>query len=435
MLLAFLAFSLLVTPRALAAPQRSEVDYQADVAFALVELEKECGHFFPQKGVDWKAVSKEFLKHARETKSVEEHWVLLTRLVARLRDGHAQVQKLPAAGEIEWIGPSYADQVGPGMFWCKSGKNLYVKSAWAGAAASGVLAGMQVVKVEGEPALKWLEKRIAERRDLTGFSTEQQAFYHGCHFGLGGPPGSRIALELLGTDGKRKKLTLTRERASVVPSGPVVPPEGLERIGRQSYGRTARGLGYIHLRDVPAELPAQLDTMLAALAGVPGLILDCRANGGGGCDHDAVLGRFVPKGKRLVREGAGPIESAGEAPYGGPLVVIVDAGVRSAGETVAGMFQEDGRGFLIGESATAGMSSSKKTIELPSKLFALYVSVHSNKARFQGGRGIEGVGIEPREIVEYDPEELARGVDTLLRRAEELLAKGLPVKPRFESGS
>jgi carboxyl-terminal processing protease len=84
--------------------------------------------------------------------------------------------------------------------------------------------------------------------------------------------------------------------------------------------------------------------------------------------------------------------------------------------------KEDGRGYMIGETPTAGMSSSKVTIELPSKLFSLYVSVHSNKARFQGGRGIEGVGIEPHEIVEYDERDLAAGVDTLIARAEALLA-------------
>jgi C-terminal processing protease CtpA/Prc len=157
---------------------------------------------------------------------------------------------------------------------------------------------------------------------------------------------------------------------------------------------------------------------------VPGLILDCRANGGGGCDHDAVFGRFVPAGETW-RHGKS-YRSAGAHPYAGPMVVIVDAGVRSAGETVAGMFKEDGRAYMIGPSATAGMSSSKETIELPSGKFALYVSVRSNMGRFNGGKGIEGLGVPPHEVVAYDPEDLAQGVDTQIRRAEELLAAGLP---------
>ena len=37
-----------------------------------------------------------------------------------------------------------------------------------------------------------------------------------------------------------------------------------------------------------------------------------------------------------------------------------------AGETGSGMFKEDHRGYMIGESPTAGMSAGKKTIALPS---------------------------------------------------------------------
>ena len=87
------------------------------------------------------------------------------------------------------------------------------------------------------------------------------------------------------------------------------------------------------------------------------------------------------------------------------------------------MFKEDGRGYLIGESPTAGMSSSKKTLPLPSGLFELYrVSVASNMGRFNQGRGIEGIGVPPHEIVEYDAADLATGKDTLIERAAALLA-------------
>ena len=88
-------------------------------------------------------------------------------------------------------------------------------------------------------------------------------------------------------------------------------------------------------------------------------------------------------------------------------MVIVDGSVVSAGETASGMFKEDGRAFMIGPQATAGMSSSKRTIQLPSKKFSLYVSVRSNKARFNGRKGIEGIGVPPHEFVDYDPKELA----------------------------
>ena len=54
---------------------------------------------------------------------------------------------------------------------------------------------------------------------------------------------------------------------------------------------------------------------------------------------------------------------------------------------------------------------------------SLRVSVESNKLRFNGGKGIEGIGVIPHEILAYDPKDLSKGVDTLIARAEALLKK------------
>jgi carboxyl-terminal processing protease len=108
------------------------------------------------------------------------------------------------------------------------------------------------------------------------------------------------------------------------------------------------------------------------------------------------------------------------------MVVIVDAGVRSAGETVAGIFKEDGRAYLIGDSPTAGMSSQKSDVTVPSGLFSVRFSVASNKGRFNLGRGIEGLGVPPHELTPYDPMDLRQGIDTQIRLAGERLAHGFP---------
>lgn len=108
------------------------------------------------------------------------------------------------------------------------------------------------------------------------------------------------------------------------------------------------------------------------------------------------------------------------------MVVIVDAGVRSAGETVAGMFKEDGRAWMIGDTPTAGMSAQKAVVTVPSGLFSVRFAVASNKGRFNDGRGIEGIGVPPHEVTPYEAADLARGVDTQIRLAEEFLTRGLP---------
>jgi C-terminal processing protease CtpA/Prc len=355
--------------------------------------------------------------------------MLLQRLVAQLRDGHAYVYVPKTTTGLQR--PAQAPRRGPGMFWYAVKNRVFVKNAWGGAAQAGVRPGMEVLAVDGVSVGRWMPKRLVELRSTRGFSTDHQAQFFLFHWGLAGPQGSRMKVKLRTLKRRTATVTVPRSDSSFVPRGPAVFPEGLTRIGRQRYGTLPSGYGYIHLRDVPGELPQQLDTMLGELGNVPGLILDCRANGGGGCDHDAVFGRFVPKGKTVAFRKR--YRSQGPTPYGGPMVVIVDAGVRSAGETISGIFKEDGRAYMIGPTPTAGMSSQKKFIELPSKLFKLYVSVYSNKKRFNNSKGIEGVGVPPHETVTYNPKDLAEGIDTLTQRAEELLRKypagKVPYKP------
>ena len=72
----------------------AEEKYEADIAFALGEIEKTCGKFIKQKKIDWKAVSKQFTAEAKKVSSDQEHLVLLVRLLARLEDGHASVRPL-----------------------------------------------------------------------------------------------------------------------------------------------------------------------------------------------------------------------------------------------------------------------------------------------------------------------------------------------------
>jgi carboxyl-terminal processing protease len=393
-----------------------------DVAFACEQIEEQCRALLQIKKINWNKVRGRFLREARKVKNVQDHYALLVRLIAALKDGHAGVYPAESIkNKVKWPGPDTS--AGPGLFLCRIGKKIHVKAVWSNAARAGIEPGMEVTKIGKLPAMKWLDKRMAELGEYWSVSTDQRAFFDACHHGPAGPAGTTLRLELRKLDGKTKTVTVTRGKASTVPVGPAVFPPGLKRIGRQSYGKLESGYGYIHLRKVETEVVEQLDKMLVEIGNVPGLILDFRANGGGGFDHDGFLGRFVPAGKKLSRAKAFALPSAGPHPYGGPVVVIVDAGVFSAGETGSGMFKEDGRAYMIGETPTAGSSSAKTTIKLPSKLFSLFVSTHSNKGRFQGGRGIEGIGIMPHEIVEYDARDLANGVDTLIKRAEAIFSK------------
>lgn len=393
-----------------------------DVAFALDALEEKCGLFFELKGIDWKAARKEFAKAAKQVESDEEEFVLLARLLARLEDGHAEVRPGPKGGELKWPddAPFGGRRGHSGMAWCRIGKKLYVKSVDGPARDAGVEPGSELLKVDGEPADKWLAARIAAARDVLALGADQHAFFWATHLGLSGAEGGRMTLDVKTPDGKKKARTISFGRGSYRTYGPAAFPAGMQGDGDVTWTKLASGAGYVHVRRCKEDLPEQVDGALAGLGNVSGIVLDFRGNSGGGFDHDALMGRFVPAGTELAF--GKRYASAGAHPYGGPVVVIVDGSVVSAGETASGMFKEDGRALMIGESATAGMSAGKETIELPSGKFALYVATSSNMARANGGRGLEGIGAVPQLLVEFDPEDLAQGRDTLIRRAEELLA-------------
>ncbi len=416
---ALLALAPTVTRVSADEPSANADRYIRDVEFLLEELPKRAGHFFTLKKIDWEKVTEQFRAEVKKVTSDEEHLKLCARLMTRLRDGHAGLVN----SKVKWPDESNGRTwTGPRVHLLTVGDAVYVRAAFGDAEKQGVKVGARVERIDNTPAKQWLTEKAEKLGEQRGFSTHHQALYAACHGGLADWGGTSITFDLVDVDGNQKGVKITRNGGpNYAPFGPVHPPKGLLYFDRNACGKTAGGFGYIQLRKIPADLDTQLDRMLAQIGEVPGLILDMRGNAGGGCDHDAVFGRFVPSGKNWGR-----YQSKGPNPFSGPMVVILDAGVCSAGETVGGMFKEDGRAYAIGDSPTAGMSSSKQTLLVPSGLFSAYFSVHSNKARFNKGRGIEGIGVPPHEVVPYDPKELAAGIDTQIRRAEELLAKGFP---------
>lgn len=418
--------------------------YARDIEFFLDELPKHAGRFFELKKVDWEAVRAEFLAAVPKVMTDGDHLVLCSRLLARLKDGHAGLVDMRAEMPDESNGRRWT---GPRVHLMTVGDEVFVRAAFGEAADRGLKPGQRVVSIDGQPSRRWLDATVARLRDTNGYSTDHQALHAACHWGLADWSGTTMTFLVQQADGADRKsrsddggggkagageggdgrggdreIAIERNGGpNFAPIGPVFFPPGVERLGRQAYGKSPGGFGYIHLRDVPADLPTQLDTMLSALSGISGMILDLRGNGGGGCESGPVIGRFLPKGSYW-----GEYESVGETPFAGPMVVLVDAGTRSAGETVAGLFIAESRAYGLGESPTAGMSGAKTTIAAPSGLFSARVTVRSYGGRWNKGRGIEGIGISPTEVVAYEPAELLAGVDTLIRRADRLLAEGFP---------
>jgi hypothetical protein len=134
--------TLLVAVMSVTATALAETPYERDVAFALEEIGKQCKELLDRKKIDWKKVGKEFTSAARKSKTDQDHMVLLTRLLARLEDGHSGLQPGPATKDLKWPedGPFGVrdEPVGCGMFWCRIGEKVYVKDVWKAAEQVGL---------------------------------------------------------------------------------------------------------------------------------------------------------------------------------------------------------------------------------------------------------------------------------------------------------
>ena len=105
-------------------------------------------------------------------------------------------------------------------------------------------------------------------------------------------------------------------------------------------------------------------------AGIKGLVLDLRHNGGGFLSEAIDLtGLFVRQGPVVqVKNSAGEIQvdsdtNTGVA-YDGPLAVLVDRFSASASEIVTGALQNYGRAIVIGDSSTHGKGSVQTVLEM-----------------------------------------------------------------------
>ncbi|MGD1032733.1 MAG: carboxy terminal-processing peptidase, partial [Opitutaceae bacterium] len=105
-------------------------------------------------------------------------------------------------------------------------------------------------------------------------------------------------------------------------------------------------------------------------AGVRGMVLDLRGNGGGYLGEAInVAGLFIPKGpvvQVVDSEGRKQVDSSesDKVAYEGPMAVLTDRFSASASEIVAGALQNYGRAVVIGDSSTHGKGTVQEVIEM-----------------------------------------------------------------------
>lgn len=391
----FLCFLLSFT--AISSGILAEGEYVKDWQAFEKEVEKSYP-FFKEKGIadDWRKAKPEWRKKAEECSDDAAFLSLVDEAIRLMRDGHAGIVKSrtpqaepPPRGGL------------PVAFRPASDGKVVVASA-AGRLGKILTPGALVLKIDGVDARQVLDKRAADSWKAGGyFSSPQRAAFLEYAMPLKSEEISSHAITFqIGNEEKEVPLKTDYPRRLSVYQ---FPADMTVLQGGVACALLPGGAGYLYLRRIMGDETARgIEEALAKYPDVPGWVVDLRGNGGGG--YTDMLKSVL---KKLVSQSS-------------KLAIVIDAGCFSAGETFARDLKQMGgnKTVLIG-STTAGSSSSKKEWDFPSGVATVRFSVASRKG-FKG-KPIEFHGIAPDRVVESDPQDLVKGMDTEIVEAEKFI--------------
>ncbi|MEO5812012.1 MAG: carboxy terminal-processing peptidase [Rhodanobacter sp.] len=197
-----------------------------------------------------------------------------------------------------------------------------------------------------------------------------------------GKKDTTLRLEILpadaGLDGKHEIITLVRKKVTLEDA------QAKKKIVEIKNGDVTRKIGVIDLPTFYSDFGARSEgdknfksatrdvaKLLGELkaAGVQGVVVDLRNNGGGSlAEANALTGLFIDKGPVVqVRNANGQVEVQGDDAAGmawsGPLAVLVNRGSASASEIFTAAIQDYHRGLIIGEP-TFGKGTVQNLVDL-----------------------------------------------------------------------
>jgi len=197
-------------------------------------------------------------------------------------------------------------------------------------ARAGILAGDQIVRVEGQ--------------NVSGQPLGEVVKL------LRGDPGSSVTLTVRRpASGATKDYTLQRA---------IIQMQMVKDIhGQREFPLDANHIGYIRVTQFGDSTADDLEAALVQLKkqGLQGLILDLRWNPGGLLDQAvAVCEKFLPRGQLIVStEGRHQADKyfaqGGDEIKNVPIVILVNLGSASAAEIVTGCLQDLHRAVVLGE--------------------------------------------------------------------------------------
>jgi carboxyl-terminal processing protease len=160
------------------------------------------------------------------------------------------------------------------------------------------------------------------------------------------------------------------------------------------------------------------------------LVIDMRGNGGGSVktleqitrrlfDRDVKIADL--KGRRSMKP---LVAKKRKSPFGGKVVVLVDAESGSAAEVLARVVQIEKRGAVIGDRSSGSVMQSRQmmaAIDIVDGFIPYGVSVTDADLLMTDGKSLEHVGVVPDEVLLPSAADLAAGRDPVLARGVAIL--------------
>jgi len=362
-------------------------------------------------GLDWQQIREEYRPKVEQAQTVDQARAAMVEMLARLKQTHFGILPSTAYADVETNGSANGGPSVTGIDLRLLDSSAVVVSVDRGSSAerAGVKPGWIVRSVQGQP----LNKVIDDLKSLPEITRTRAVAQR-----LTGSPGSNVDIVFVDGGGASvtKKLVLGDPRGEVSAFGNL---QGVavwidsKKIGNTGY------FGFNYFLDLVRVVNA-FSVLVKDCAHCDGLILDLRGNPGGIGGMAMSLAGFLVDmpghqlGTMVMRDTTLKfVINPRLDQFAGPVAVLVDGLSASTAEIFAGGLKDLHRARIFGTRTAAAALPSILT-RLPNGdgfqyAVANYIS--------DGGKPLEGLGVEPDVEVRLTRENLLSGHDAVLDAA------------------
>jgi len=287
--------------------------------------------------------------------------------------------------------------------------------------SAGLKPGYSLIKVNGKTINSFIDEKRSEPLPPFNDINIRLLTTENIIRELYGTPGDSVKITFLDENSIVNNLSLqfrnrSIEKVSFIPSLPPMYASIDKRI-------ISNSIAYIHF-DV--FLPVLLDSIVSSISeynSYPNLIIDIRGNPGGDFNtRRTIAEQFVSERTLFWRyQGRNDVNEVflnpSPKPYKGKVVILVDELSSSSSEEFSGAMKAIGRAVIIGQR-TAGKVLTMEIVELPGGGLFVYPN---RQTRTSKNEVLEAVGVIPDIIVDWNKDDLLRGIDSQLEKAIEYL--------------